>query len=229
MRKVNNRRVTRLDPVAWIKPNFERPEVASFDSRVERGPRVFMKRILKQFVVRDAHPAIQFMKYGIAGGVATSVDVALFYLLALTLLPALQPDDDVLVGLARLYEWVSLRVAALPLEGWAYELFHLQVESIAEPVRERNYILNRCAVFLVSNFVAYVINALWVFTPGRHSRRKEITLFYTVAISSFIIGTTLGWGLISFLGVSTTQAYLANLVAAVLINYVCRKFLVFSG
>lgn len=188
-----------------------------------------MKQLLKQFTGREAHPVVQFIKYGIAGVIATSVDVGLFYFLSLTAFPALQPDDDLLVGLVKIYDLVSNYVFHLPPDGWFHHLFHLQVETISETLRERNYIVNRCIVFLASNFTAYVLNMLWVFKPGRHSRRKEITLFYLVSIGSFIIGTVLGWGLISLFAVSTSQAYLANLVCAVLINYVCRKYIVFHG
>ncbi len=59
-----------------------------------------MRKILKQFTQRDAHPVIQFIKYGISGGVATAVDVLLFYFLAWKVLPALQ-ESDPLVQLAR--------------------------------------------------------------------------------------------------------------------------------
>ena len=193
------------------------------------GPGLVMKRILKQFVARDAHPTIQFIKYGIAGGVATIVDVALFYFLSLTVFPALQPDDDLLVGLAKVYELLSSYVTNLPAEGWLYNVFHLHVEPIAETVRKNNFIISRCLVFFVSNFTAYVLNALWVFKPGRHSRQKELTLFYTVSVISFFIGTGIGWGLINYIGISTSQAYVANLISAVLINYVCRKYLIFNG
>ena len=53
--------------------------------------------------------------------------------------------------------------------------------------------------------------------------------FQVLAAVSFIAGTLLGWGLIRFFGLGTTEAYIANIVAAVLINYVCRKYLVFKG
>ena len=188
-----------------------------------------MKGLWKQILGREAHPVIQFVKYGVAGGIATAVDIGLFYYLALQVFPALLPDDELVVALGRLYEWAGEGLFTLPDEGWLYRLFHPRVVEITEAIRERNFLVNRCLVFVASNFTAYVLNVLWVFRPGRHNRRTEITLFYLVSISSFLIGTGLGWALISFFGLSTTQAYAANLVSAVLINYFCRKYLVFHG
>ncbi|MFA6030470.1 MAG: GtrA family protein [Elusimicrobiota bacterium] len=164
-----------------------------------------MKRILVQFTRRDAHPVVQFVKYAIAGGVATAVDVLVFYLCAIVLLPALTPDDPV----AR--------------------LLGLQLAPLLESVRSDHYVWDKVIAFLFSNLTAYVANVLWVFTPGRHSRVLEFTLFFLVSATSFVLGTALGWVLISGLGLPTTYAYLANGVASLAINYVCRKYVVFKG
>ncbi len=51
---------------------------------------VFMDDILQQFLQRDADPVVQFIKYAIAGGSATGVDVLVFYLVAWKLIPALR-------------------------------------------------------------------------------------------------------------------------------------------
>ena len=42
-----------------------------------------MKRILAQINRRDAHPAIQFIKYALCGGVATAVDFLLFFFISI--------------------------------------------------------------------------------------------------------------------------------------------------
>ena len=188
-----------------------------------------MKHILKQFTQREAHPVIQFLKYWIAGGIATSIDIGVFYLLAFAFFPAIQPDDDLVVGLSKLYEWTIASLPHVAEYAWFDELMHFNVAPISEELRVRNFIISRFIVFFISNFVAYVMNMLWVFTPGRHTRRKEITLFYVVAVTSFLIGTAIAWVLIEMFGISTTQAYAANLVTAVLINFVARKYWVFGG
>ncbi len=188
-----------------------------------------MKKLLRQFTQREAHPAIQFLKYGIAGGIATMVDIGVFYLLAIVVFPAVQPDDRLLVLLASAHDLIVGWWPAMSEQGWFFGLFHFDVQPIDEVLRRRNFLIDRCIVFFISNFTAYVLNMLWVFKPGKHSRHKEITLFYVVAIISFVIGTSLAWGLIRAFGISTTDAYAVNLVVAVLINYVCRKYWVFHG
>jgi len=164
-----------------------------------------MKHIVKQFFQRDAHPVIQFIKYAIAGGIATVVDIGIFYLLAWKVLPALTPADPLV------------------------KLLHLPVTVIEESIRSTRFLVDRAITFIFSNLTAYIVNVLWVFHPGRHSRWMEFLLFYLVSITSFAVGTSLGWALIKYAGMTTSVAYLANLVASLMINYVCRKFLVFKG
>ncbi|MBU0677037.1 MAG: GtrA family protein [Verrucomicrobia bacterium] len=164
-----------------------------------------MKKILIQFTRREAHPVIQFIKYGLAGGAATFVDVVLFFLFAWKVFPALTQDEMIV------------------------RLFHLNVALVDEAIRSRNYLIIKVIVFIFSNFTAYVLNVLWVFHPGKHDRKTEIMLFYVVSTVSYAIGTAIGWGLIQFAHQSTSVAYVINLVAAVLINYAGRKFLVFKG
>ena len=187
-----------------------------------------MNHIVKQFLQREAHPVIQFVKYGMAGTVAASVDICTFYLLSFTVFPAITSDDSLLIGLGHLHRLIVSVFSGLADARWVYDLLHFDVVPITESVRERNYVINRSIVFFISNFAAYVLNMLWVFTPGRHRRHKEILLFFVVAISSFAIGTSLGWGLIYFVGLDTTQAFTGNILVAVMINFVARKYLVFK-
>ena len=165
-----------------------------------------MRHHLKGFLRRDgAHPVVQFIKYGMAGGLATAVDIVVFYLLAWKFLPALTSNDQLV------------------------ELLNISITPVSETTRQWHYALDRGLTFLVSNMTAYIANVLWVFTPGRHSRWKEITLFYLVSGISFVIATGLSTGLIAWVGCTTTTAFLVNMVCSLLINFVCRKYLVFNG
>lgn len=146
----------------------------------------------------------QFVKYGLCGGLATVVDLAVFYALSLTVIPTLLPDDPL--------------VQRLGLSG----------PFVSEAVRARNYVLARAVAFVFSNLTAYVTNVLWVFEPGRHRRHVELGLFYLVSGFSLAAGTAVGWSLIHWGGLSTTVSLLANVVASTLINYACRKYLVFK-
>ncbi len=167
-----------------------------------------MKHIIRQFFQREAHPFIQFIKYCMAGGVATVVDVGVFYLLSWRIFPALSASDP----MVPVIHWLGLDI--IPVE---------------ESIRSTRYLINKVITFFFSNMTAYIVNIYWVFKPGRHSKLVEIGLFYMVSVVSFALGTAIGWGLIRFLGMTTTAAYVANAVASLAVNYVCRKYLVFKG
>lgn len=164
-----------------------------------------IQQLLDQFTGRDAHPTIQFIKYAMAGGVATAADMVMFFMLAFTLFPALT-EGELLV-----------------------RMFEVDVPAIEEHIRERNFLINNALAFVVSNFVAYVINMVWVFEPGRHKRHIELALFFVVSITSVVLGTLLGWSMIRYLDATTEASYLGKMIAAVLINFVCRKYIVFKG
>src|SRR5580692_1762090 len=100
--------------------------------------------ILRQFRGREHGPLVQFIKYAVAGAVATVVHVFLFYLFALKLLPALN-QHDVLAG-----------------------VFHLHVVPASDAIRARNSVFDNMLAFLFSNLTAYLINIVWVFESGRH-------------------------------------------------------------
>ncbi len=161
--------------------------------------------IIKQFTGREASPFIQFVKYGLSGGLATATHIIVFHLAAWKLFPALQHNDAFV------------------------RLFHLSVQTISDAVRCRNAMIDNGVAFIFSNFVAYVLNVLWVFKPGRHHWIVEIGLFYLVSGVSIVIGTSIMGFLISHYSMVTTVAFLANLVTALLINFAMRKFVIFKG
>ncbi len=148
---------------------------------------------------------IQFMKYCIAGGVATLTHIVLFHFIAWKIFPALQKSDAAVI------------------------LFNLQVTQVDVVTRSFNSMLSNGITFLFSNLVAYIANIYFVFESGRHSKLVEISLFYLVSGISMIIGTGIMGFLIRFFGMQTTIAFSANIVTAVLINYSIRKFFIFKG
>lgn len=164
-----------------------------------------MEDILQQFLQREAGPVVQFIKYGIAGGVATLTDILIFYLLAWKVFPALRDTDPVV------------------------RFLKLTVRPVTEQERSRRFILNTAIAFMISNFVCYVINVAWVFEPGRHPWLVELALFYAASGISIVLGTATGWVMIRYFHLSTTASYLAKMVAALLINFVARKFIIFKG
>ena len=160
---------------------------------------------LKGWLSHDAHPFVQFVKYGMAGGAATAADTVAFYLLAWLVIPDLTPNDKFVT------------------------FFNLHVPPLDPHTQTIHYIINKSLTFLFSNFIAYTLNILFVFKPGRHSRLKEFGLFYLVSSNSFALGTGIGTSIIYFAHTTTTVAFLANMVASLAINYAGRKFLIFKG
>ena len=165
--------------------------------------------ILDQFKGREATPLIQFIKYGIAGGMATAACIATFYMMSFFVLDALSADDAV-VELLR-------------------KFIAIDVMPVADGIRARNAAINNSVAFVISNMVAYLINIAWVFKPGRHHWLVEVGLFYLVSGVAFALGTGLQTWLIAQFGLQTTLAFGANLVTALLINYAMRKFVIFHG
>jgi len=164
-----------------------------------------MDDLIQQFLQRDASPLVQFIKYAIGGGIATAVDMLVFYIVAWKILPALRPDDPVVTRLG------------------------LTVREVTEEQRSRRFVIITLIAFLFSNLTAYVINIFWVFEPGRHVWWIELLLFYAVSGISIAIGTSIGWVMIKWFHLSTTASYVSKMIAALLINFVCRKFIIFKG
>jgi len=162
-----------------------------------------MKHILKQFTQREAEPHIQFIKYAIAGGIATVVDMITFFLCAWLLFSALSPDERLV------------------------KIFNIQVASLSDNARALHYAVDMVIAFLFSNTTAYLIDFHWVFHPGRHSRRKEFALFFAVSATAMVVGTGLGAALIKWDSMGAGISYVAKAVAALAINFIGRKFFVF--
>ena len=151
----------------------------------------------------DSENIIQFIKYALAGGLATVTHITIFHFLAWKMFPALQEHDH------------------------AVRFFKLQIQKLNDSQRARNSMISNIIAFLFANLVAYITNILWVFERGRHSFIIEIMLFYVVSGISVFIGTVLMGVLIKRFGMLTTYAFASNIVTAVLINYAVRKFFIF--
>ncbi len=160
---------------------------------------------VKKIILDKNHSGIQFVKYSLCGGTAMAVDMLVFFFVAWLLFPALT-ETDVLV-----------------------RLLNLDVVVVPEYLRTINFCLANVIAFMLSNLTAYILNVLFVFKAGKHSRRKELGLFYLVSAISVGFGVGIGVLLIQGFGLSTTFSYLAKAVSTVLINYAARKFIIFHG
>lgn len=153
----------------------------------------------------DNAALVQFIKYALAGGLATVTHIIVFHLVGWKIFPVLQQKDH------------------------AVRLFQLSVRSVRNTDRARNSMICNCIAFLFSNMVAYITNILWVFQGGKYHFIIEILLFYAVSGISTFIGTMLMGILIKRFGILTTFAFGSNIFTAVMINFALRKFFIFSG
>ncbi|MEZ5326666.1 MAG: GtrA family protein [Verrucomicrobiales bacterium] len=104
--------------------------------------------------------------------------------------------------------------------------------------RKHNSFVNNTIAFALSTVVAYILNIAFVFTPGRHSKRKEITLFVGVSLISYVGGMLAVDLVFRYLGnvaalasIARFLSVIANLgfaVTSAMVNYVCRKFIIFQ-
>jgi putative flippase GtrA len=147
----------------------------------------------------------QFLKYAVSGSIAVAAHILVFHLVAWKIFFALQPDD------------------------WFVKLFNPSLQDLDHTTRARNSMKGNAVAFVISNFVAYVINIYWVFIPGRYHWLIEVSLFYLVSGVSMIIGSALMGLLIRRFGMLTTYAFGSNIFTALTINYAMRKFFIFSG
>ena len=161
--------------------------------------------ILKQLLGNESDNLIQFVKYAISGGIATVTHILVFHLVACKVFYALQAND------------------------WLVKILKLPIHQISVSARARNSMKANAVAFIVSNFVAYLINIYWVFVPGRHHWIVQIGLFYLVSGVAIAVGTAVMVFLIRRFGMLTTHAFGANIFAGLMINYAMRKFFIFSG
>lgn len=165
-----------------------------------------MKTFLRHLTSQDHQsPWAQFIKYGISGGISTAIHITCFYAMAVSILPALNPNDVI----AR--------------------FLHLSISCVSDGIRARNSMIDNTIAFMFSNLAAYLINIRWVFRQGRHHPVLEILYFYLWSGISIVVGSLIMGLLIHQCGIATTFAFIINVLACLLINFVVRKHLVFKG
>lgn len=156
-------------------------------------------------MILDNPALLQFIKYALAGGLATVTHITIFHLIAWKIFPSLQERDH------------------------AVRLFNLAIHKVNVTTRARNSMIGNFIAFLVANMVAYITNILFVFQAGKYPIVIEILLFYAVSGISAFLGTMLMGILIKRFGLLTTYAFVANIFTSVMINYAVRKFFIFQG
>jgi putative flippase GtrA len=111
---------------------------------------------------------------------------------------------------------------------WLSRTIFPAFHGLEQQVLARNQIYANLVALGISNVVAYVTNVLWVFTSGRHNRLVEFGLFTLVNAISGLAGIFAGPFLRQHLPIGWVAAQAALVVTSAIINFVCRKFLVFQ-
>lgn len=163
-----------------------------------------MLTVIKKHLGHDAHPLVQFIKYGVVG-MSTGVHIVTFFICGWFLFPCLTQEDI------------------------AVKFLGLTAPMLSETIRAWHAGYCNAIAFALSNTFCYVLNRWVVFKPGRHHWMMEFLLFFAVSGVSMLLGTIIQTFLITHQGIQTTFAFGANILCSLLINYAMRKFFIFKG
>jgi putative flippase GtrA len=154
--------------------------------------------IWRALLQRDAHPLLQFFKYGMCGVAAAVTHNGIVAALSLTLFPA---------------------SSSMMVDG----------QPITDALRSHNLVLNNAIAWPFGTLVAYWLNILFVFTPGRHGKLVEMGLFWVISAIGFFPGAFVVRWLAEGLQFSSTVSQLGFVVTSVMVNFLCRKFVIFRS
>jgi putative flippase GtrA len=149
----------------------------------------------------------QLVKYALCGGISVAVDQITFYLLAWLAFPALRLTDPV----ARLISAMGFTV-----------------QEVSEPQLKTNFWIIKIFCFILSNSVVYVLNILFVFRSGKHSRGIEMIMFFGFSLLQFVY-IWMSIVLISKYGWEVTYANISMLLVGIASTYFIRKKIIFKG
>lgn len=119
---------------------------------------------------------------------------------------------------------MSLSATVIP----AFDGMTIHGEPISDSLRQRNLVINNLIAFPFANLATYLLNTRLVFTPGRHHRLIEFGSFTLIAALGFLAGLLGGPLLIKHFGIPTLLAQTSLIITSALVNFLCRKFIVFQ-
>jgi putative flippase GtrA len=164
-----------------------------------------MKQYILWFAFHKDHTGLQFLKYLICGCIGAAADLFSFYALALFVFPALSEGDIVMRLLGGL------------------------APAAADPVViSRNFVIASFGGFIVSGIISYLLNIWFVFHSDPAARHREVLRFLLVSLANIPLSTVVGWVALKSTGM-TTIGYVVKILAAFMINYVGRKYIVFKS
>jgi putative flippase GtrA len=102
-------------------------------------------------------------------------------------------------------------------------------EAISESLRAYHLVLNNAIAWPFGTALAYWLNILFVFTPGKHSKKVEMSLFWIISAIGFFPGGFVVHWLAHGLGLPSTIAQLGFVLTSVTVNFLSRKFIIFKN
>ena len=99
--------------------------------------------------------------------------------------------------------------------------------SLGDQVRFAHSVQNNTVAFFISNTAAYFLNIRFVFVSGRHSRWREVGLFFLASAIGFFPALLSIDIVIRTFSLSTWVANLSFPAVAAACNFFVRKFLIF--
>lgn len=147
----------------------------------------------------------QIAKYGVIGAFATAINLVVAEVSAAFLWPCLGADD------------VFVRFL-----GFA-------AANVSDATRATRAVGCNLIGFFIANFICWLLNRKYVFTPGRHKWPIEYVLFMGGSTFAVVCGSVVIWLLVRFAGMATTNTFVINVAVSVAVNFVLRKYFVFKG
>ncbi len=121
----------------------------------------------------------------------------------------------------------AVLVLVLAMFHWYAPEYMADDPSVSAEVRKSHMRVALFTAFVPSNLFAYFTNRWLVFTPGKFGFWSEMGVFTFISVVSFM-GGELGKNWIIDLDYPNWLAAGAFAVSSALVNFVARKFLVFS-
>lgn len=100
--------------------------------------------------------------------------------------------------------------------------------DLGDSVRADRSTVNSAIAFFIANVYTYFVNKHCVFVPGRYRPAIEFAIFVGVSAISLLLGLWVMRYLINEHAMATYPAKGVAIAVSILINYVCRRFLVFK-
>lgn len=166
-------------------------------------------KCLARILSRDAGPFWQFVKYGAIGVLSTVIQTAVFYLCAVCLFRCLTPDD-----------WAVTALGFPSARFTGGEVWYLSRGMLAA--------VDTAIGFVIANVFCWVMNRIFVFTPGKFSRCREFLLFFGTSAFTTFLALAVMKALIDCFGMMTTLAVFVEVVVSFLVNFSIRKFYIFK-